>query len=278
MIRIWYYAAPADAVALAGSLGLSVWRVWLQPQVGAGGRGMLPAWPASPSDRAPSLVIGELHHPTAPCESERPSWLVIPETGLYTGILILGAVGSGKTSACMHPFAQQIAHSALAEARPSVGLPSLGRRGRSGLQRRTERESHRPTAPPPGRVVEWGRHAPLPPRRVGREDPRALATPARAPVCDRPKLHCLYGGMRFAGRWENRELSVEFHIAAQINPVFPCPLGARGISTTASSVKKYRGGWLSGPISPASVDAGPPESGRRAGSRALQAPPGPHVR
>ena len=152
VIRIWYYAAPADAVALAGSLGLSVWRVWLQPQVGAGGRGMLPAWPASPSDRAPSLVIGELHHPTAPCESERPSWLVIPETGLYTGILILGAVGSGKTSACMHPFAQQIAHSALAEARPSVGLPSLGLRGRSGLQRRIERESHRPTARPSSRV------------------------------------------------------------------------------------------------------------------------------
>ena len=45
-----------------------------------------------------------------PRESERPSWLVIPETGLYTGILIVGAVGSvdRKTSACMYPFAQQL--------------------------------------------------------------------------------------------------------------------------------------------------------------------------
>ena len=53
VIRVWYYAAPAVAVVLVGSLGLSVWRVWLQPQVGRGGRGKLPPWPASPSDAAP---------------------------------------------------------------------------------------------------------------------------------------------------------------------------------------------------------------------------------
>ena len=107
-IRIWYIGAPAAAVLLFGSLGLSVWRVWFQPRAGAARRGRLPRWPASPSDPAPSLVIGELHHPTAPRESERPSWLVIPETGLYTGVLIVGAVGSGKTTACMHPFAEQL--------------------------------------------------------------------------------------------------------------------------------------------------------------------------
>ena len=39
VIRVWYYAAPAVAVVLAGSLGLSVWRVWLQPRAGGGGRG-----------------------------------------------------------------------------------------------------------------------------------------------------------------------------------------------------------------------------------------------
>ena len=108
VIRVWYYVAPAVAVLLAGSLGLSVWRVWLQPRAGGGRRGTLPPWPASPEDETPSLVIGELHHPVVPRESERPSWLVIPETGLYTGVLIVGAVGSGKTSACMYPFAQQL--------------------------------------------------------------------------------------------------------------------------------------------------------------------------
>ena len=53
-------------------------------------------------------MIGELHHPVVPRESERPSWLVVPETGLYTGVLIVGAIGSGKTTACMYPFAQQL--------------------------------------------------------------------------------------------------------------------------------------------------------------------------
>ena len=108
VIRVWYYAAPAVAVVLAGSVCLSVWRVWLQPPARGGGRGTLPPWPASPEDDAPSLVIGELHHPVVPRESERPSWLVVPETGLYTGVLIVGAVGSGKTTACMYPFAQQL--------------------------------------------------------------------------------------------------------------------------------------------------------------------------
>ena len=107
-IRVWYYVAPAVAVVLFGSLGLSVWKVWLQPRARGGRRGTLPPWPASPEDETPSLVIGELHHPVVPRESERPSWLVVPETGLYTGVLIVGAVGSGKTSACMYPFAQQL--------------------------------------------------------------------------------------------------------------------------------------------------------------------------
>ena len=35
-------------------------------------------------------------------------WLVLPELGLYTGVLICGAIGSGKTSACMRPFARQL--------------------------------------------------------------------------------------------------------------------------------------------------------------------------
>ena len=107
-LRTWHHAWPAVLVVLAGSFGLSVWRVWFQPLVQPRRRGRLPEWPASATDEAPSLVIGELHHPTAQRESERPSWLVIPEKGLYTGTLIVGAVGTGKTSGCMYPFARQI--------------------------------------------------------------------------------------------------------------------------------------------------------------------------
>ena len=108
VIHVWYYAAPGIALLLAGSVCLSVSRVWLEPRTRRGARGKLPAWPTSATDEAPSLVIGELHHPTVPRESERPSWLVIPEKGLYTGVLVVGAVGTGKTTACMYPFAQQL--------------------------------------------------------------------------------------------------------------------------------------------------------------------------
>ena len=107
-LRVWHYAWPAVLVLLAGSFVLSAWRVWLQPLFSFRRRGKLPEWPVSPTDEAPSLVIGELHHPTVPRESEQPLWLVIPEKGLYTGTLIVGAVGTGKTSGCMYPFARQI--------------------------------------------------------------------------------------------------------------------------------------------------------------------------
>ena len=49
-----------------------------------------------------------MHHPVKLAESPAPEWLTIPERGLYTGVAIFGAVGSGKTSACMHPFARQL--------------------------------------------------------------------------------------------------------------------------------------------------------------------------
>ncbi|MCY3698692.1 MAG: type IV secretion system DNA-binding domain-containing protein, partial [Gemmatimonadetes bacterium] len=107
-VRVWYHAWPAVAVVLAGSLCLSVWRVWFQPLVRIVRRGRLPKWPTSPGDDAPALVVGEQHHPVVPRESEQPSWLVIPEKGLYTGVLVVGAVGTGKTTACMYPFARQL--------------------------------------------------------------------------------------------------------------------------------------------------------------------------
>ena len=46
--------------------------------------------------------------PSARSRSPNPRWLAIPERGLYTGIAIFGAIGSGKTSGCMFPFAEQI--------------------------------------------------------------------------------------------------------------------------------------------------------------------------
>jgi TraM recognition site of TraD and TraG len=54
------------------------------------------------------VVVGEVHNPRKPGPSETPRWLSIPERGLFTGIAIFGAVGSGKTSCCMYPFAKQV--------------------------------------------------------------------------------------------------------------------------------------------------------------------------
>jgi hypothetical protein len=55
-----------------------------------------------------SLVIGEIHNPRTPVPAEKPQWLTIPERGLFTGTIIIGAVGSGKTSCCMYPFSDQL--------------------------------------------------------------------------------------------------------------------------------------------------------------------------
>jgi hypothetical protein len=70
--------------------------------------GKLPPYPDPAKRSELSLIVGELHHPRTPAPSETPRWLAIPERGLFTGIAIVGAVGSGKTAACMYPFAEQI--------------------------------------------------------------------------------------------------------------------------------------------------------------------------
>ena len=63
--------------------------------------GHLPKYP-EPSKRDDLfLVVGEVHNPRKPGPAKAPSWLTIPERGLFTGIAILGAIGSGKTSCCM---------------------------------------------------------------------------------------------------------------------------------------------------------------------------------
>ena len=107
-LTLWHYLPPVVAVLLAGLLLLSVYRVWIATDGPQAARGALPSWPLSPDDDTLRVVIGETHHPVQAKESSRPGWLTLPEKGLFTGLAIFGAVGSGKTSACMYPFAQQI--------------------------------------------------------------------------------------------------------------------------------------------------------------------------
>jgi hypothetical protein len=80
-----------------------------------GGRGRarprlrpLPAYPAPETRAELSLVLGERHYRTALRPAPEPYWLTIPERGLYTGVAIIGATGSGKTSAGLHPYLEQL--------------------------------------------------------------------------------------------------------------------------------------------------------------------------
>ena len=109
LVVAWYYLAPGVAAWLVGQFLVSTARIWFARMgVRLGLRSSLPAWPLSPTADAPAIVIGEVHHPVQAVEIPSPEWLTIPERGLYTGVAIFGAVGSGKTSACMHPFARQL--------------------------------------------------------------------------------------------------------------------------------------------------------------------------
>ena len=68
----------------------------------------LPVYPDPHTRSDLFLVVGEVHNPRKPMPAKQPYWLTIPERGLFTGVAIFGAVGSGKTSCCMYPFAEQI--------------------------------------------------------------------------------------------------------------------------------------------------------------------------
>ena len=100
--------APFAVSFVLLSVAQSVVSVWLTSVKSARTRGRLPDWPLSPTDDEPSLVIGEIHHRTELREVSHPTWLQMPEKGLYTGLAIFGAIGTGKTTACMRPYCRQL--------------------------------------------------------------------------------------------------------------------------------------------------------------------------
>src|SRR6202161_970702 len=83
--------------------------------------GRLPKYPDPRTRDDLFLVVGEVHNPRKPVPAKAPYWLTIPERGLFTGIAILGAIGSGKTSCCMLPFAEQILSYKAADIEKRIG-------------------------------------------------------------------------------------------------------------------------------------------------------------
>jgi hypothetical protein len=105
------------------SIGLSCCYIFVGRSRRASVTAPLPPYPAPEQRKDLFLVLGEQHHRTSPARVEEPSWLTIPERGLYTGLLVVGAIGSGKTSACMYPYVDQLlAYRAADPAKKVAGL------------------------------------------------------------------------------------------------------------------------------------------------------------
>src|SRR5229473_5743651 len=81
----------------------------------------LPPYAMPETRPTPSLILGEAHFLSTPGRAPTPTWLTIPQRGLYTGVMILGAVGTGKTSACMYPYVDQLLRWRAQDADCKVG-------------------------------------------------------------------------------------------------------------------------------------------------------------
>jgi hypothetical protein len=81
----------------------------------------LPRYPDPTTREQLFVVVGEVHHAKRPEPIERPHWLTIPARGLYTGIAVFGAIGSGKTSSCIYPFAEQLLSYRASDCRKRIG-------------------------------------------------------------------------------------------------------------------------------------------------------------
>lgn len=70
--------------------------------------GELPPYPEDMERNDLFMVLGEVHQQLKPLPAAQPTWLSIPERGLYTGIAVFGSIGSGKTQALILPAMRQL--------------------------------------------------------------------------------------------------------------------------------------------------------------------------
>ena len=102
--NLFLFTTPYIAYSIVLS-GLYVFGLTVHKKIRAG---KLPLYPDPRKREELFVVVGEVHNKRKPGPSETPHWLTIPERGLFTGTAIVGAIGTGKTSCCMYPFAEQI--------------------------------------------------------------------------------------------------------------------------------------------------------------------------
>jgi hypothetical protein len=107
-LRAGYGVMAFGTPCLLVTMLLSVVYIFLLNVTGRLAPRRLPPYPAPAARDHLYLVLGETHHPTRAVPAPCPQWLTLPARGLFTGIAIVGAVGSGKTSGCMYPYADQL--------------------------------------------------------------------------------------------------------------------------------------------------------------------------
>ncbi len=102
-VTLWV-TTPLLVLAFVSSLAF----IFLTRHGSRSRRSALPPYPDPAARQDLEVVLGEVHHPTKPQPVDHPQWLTLPERGLCTGIAIVGAVGSGKTTGCMYPYVDQL--------------------------------------------------------------------------------------------------------------------------------------------------------------------------
>jgi len=84
------------------------------------------SWPVKENEL--KLVIGEIHNKDG-SRKEKYDWLTLNEDGLYTGLIIIGSTGSGKTSSCAYPFLDQLLNCNKNEEDKKIGALILDVKG-----------------------------------------------------------------------------------------------------------------------------------------------------
>jgi hypothetical protein len=115
--RLFLFTTPYITYSILLS-GLYVFGLRVRRKTRAG---KLPPYPEPAKRDDLFLVIGEVHNRRRPTPSENPQWLTLPERALFTGTAIVGAIGTGKTSCCMYPFAEQILAYRASEPERRIG-------------------------------------------------------------------------------------------------------------------------------------------------------------
>ena len=100
---LWF---TTPLIAFSSLLSLAYIFLLRRPQQASAIR--LPCYPDPAGRHELFVVVGEVHRAQRAVPVARPTWLQVPERGLFTGIAVFGAIGSGKTTGCMYPFAEQI--------------------------------------------------------------------------------------------------------------------------------------------------------------------------